>query len=53
MKSKQVKDIMVPLSEYATVSEDATLKEAVKALKKSQMDFDQARYRHRAIREAS
>lgn len=49
MKSKIVKDIMVPLSEYATVSEDATLSEAVEALKKSQADFDQAKYRHRAI----
>lgn len=49
MKGKQVKDIMVPLSEYATVSENATLSEAVAALKRSQADFDQAKYRHRAI----
>jgi CBS domain-containing protein len=49
MKSTRVKDIMVPLSEYATVSEDATLSDAVAALKKSQADFDQAKYRHRAI----
>jgi CBS domain-containing protein len=40
---------MVPLSEYATVSKDATLSEAVAALKQSQADFDQAKYRHRAI----
>jgi CBS domain-containing protein len=49
MKSTRVKDIMVPLSEYATVSEDATLSDAVAALKKSQANFDQAKYRHRAI----
>ena len=49
MKTTLVKDIMVPLSEYATVSEDATLSEAVAALKKSQADFDQAKYKHRAI----
>ena len=49
MKSTLVKDIMVPLSEYATVSEDATLSDAVAALEKSQADFDQAKYRHRAI----
>jgi CBS domain-containing protein len=49
LKTTLVKDIMVPLSEYATVSEDATLSEAVAALKKSQADFDQAKYRHRAI----
>jgi CBS domain-containing protein len=44
-----VKDLMVPLSGYATVSEDATLGEAVKALKKAQKNFDQTRDRHRAI----
>ncbi len=44
-----VKDLMVPLSEYATVSKTATLSEAVTALEKSQKDFDQNRYRHRAI----
>jgi len=44
-----VKDLMVPLSGYATVSEDATLGEAVKALKIAQKNFDQTRDRHRAI----
>lgn len=44
-----VKDLMVPLSEYATVSKTATLSEAVLALEKSQQEFDQDRYRHRAI----
>jgi CBS domain-containing protein len=49
LKTTLVKEIMVPLSEYATVSKDATLNEAVAALKKSQENFDQAKYRHRAI----
>jgi CBS domain-containing protein len=49
LDSKTVKDLMVPLSEYATVSEDATLKEAVTALRKAQKEFDQTRDRHRAI----
>lgn len=49
MKTKMVKDLMVPLSEYATVQEDATLHDAVTALKKAQATFDQAKYRHRAI----
>ncbi|UCF95524.1 MAG: CBS domain-containing protein [Desulfobacterales bacterium] len=40
---------MIPLSEYATVSEEATLYEAVLALEKAQLDFDHTRYRHRAI----
>lgn len=49
MRNNLVQDLMVPLKEYATVSEDATLNEAVAALKQSQADFDQARYKHRAI----
>lgn len=49
MQRKLVKDLMVPLSEYATVTEDATLNEAVVALKQSQAEFDQAKYKHRAI----
>lgn len=49
MKKKIVKDLMVPLSEYATVSEEATLYEAVMALEKAVAEFDQTRYPHRAI----
>lgn len=49
MKTKLVKDLMVPLSEYATVSQEATLSEAVAALKQAQADYDQTKYRHRAI----
>jgi CBS domain-containing protein len=44
-----IKDLMIPLSEYATVSEDATLFEAVLSLEKAQAEFDQTRYRHRAV----
>ncbi len=44
-----VQELMVPLEEYATVSEDATIYEAVLALEKAQATFDPARYRHRAI----
>lgn len=49
MKTKIVKDLMVPLSEYAMVSEDATLYDAIIALEEAQNKFDQTRYRHRAI----
>ena len=51
MKSLMVKDLMVPLSEYATVTEEATLYEAVLALEKAQENFEDkhTRYRHRAI----
>lgn len=51
MKSYTVKDLMVPLSEYATVTDDATLYEAVRALEAAQEKFEDrhTRYRHRAI----
>lgn len=49
MKEYKVSDLMVPLAEYATVSEDANLCQAVMALEKAQEDFDHTRYRHRAI----
>ena len=49
MKGYVVNDLMVPLSEYATVSEKATLFDAVNALEKAQEDFDHTRYRHRAV----
>ncbi|MDJ0782626.1 MAG: CBS domain-containing protein [Desulfosarcinaceae bacterium] len=49
METYTVKDLMVPLSEYATVSEDATLFEAILALEKAQEEFDHTKYRHRAI----
>ncbi len=51
MKSYLVKDLMVPLSEYATVTEDATLYDAVLSLEAAQEKFEDkhTRYRHRAI----
>lgn len=49
MKKTLVRDLMVPLSEYATVTEGSTLSDAVMALKDAQARFDQNRYRHRAI----
>lgn len=49
MKTYKVKDLMVRLSEYATVQKDATLYEAVMALEKAQEEFDRNKYQHRAI----
>jgi CBS domain-containing protein len=51
MKSFLVKDLMVPLSEYATVNEEATLYEAVQSLEEAQEKFEDkhTRYRHRAV----
>jgi CBS domain-containing protein len=49
VESILVKDMMVPLADYATVSEEATLGEAVLALKEAQQNFDKDKYRHRAV----
>jgi hypothetical protein len=44
-----VKDLMVPLSEYATVPVGSTLFDAVLALEKAQEEFDHIKYRHRGV----
>lgn len=49
MKSRTVKEVMVPLAKYATVPDTATMFEVVLALEKAQQEFDQTRYRHRAV----
>ncbi len=49
MKNKKAKDLMVPIAEYATVTENMTLIEALIVLEEAQKNFDQSKYRHRAI----
>ena len=49
MKSYKIKDLMVPVTDYATVSDDATLFEAVQALESSQKNFSKDRYKHRGV----
>jgi len=49
MKTIAVKDLVVPLSEYATIPIGASLLEAVEALEKAQEEFDATKYRHRAV----
>jgi CBS domain-containing protein len=44
-----VRDLMVPISEYATVSKGSTLFQAVSALEKVQEQYDHSKYKHRAI----
>jgi len=50
-KSIRGSGLMVPLDEYATVSDDVSLYEAVIALEKAQEELDRKRHRylHRAI----
>ncbi len=49
MQNFVVKDLMVPISEYATVMRGATLYEAVLALEKAQEEFANNKYSHRAV----
>jgi predicted transcriptional regulator len=49
MKSIKVSEVMVPIEEYATVSENATMYDAVLALEKAQAEYDKSRYHHRAL----
>ena len=49
MKTIFVKDLMVPVEAYATVSLEATLNEAVLALETAQMALDPSQHKHRAI----
>ena len=49
MKTITVKELMLPLEAYATVSREATLRDAVLALEKAQMALDPSRHKHRAV----
>ena len=51
MKEIIVKDLMVPLEEYATIDQEASLFDAVMALEKAQEEYRRpgAQYPHRAI----
>jgi CBS domain-containing protein len=49
MQSIKVMELMVPLTDYPTVQEDATLYDAVMAMEAAQARFDQGRARHRAV----
>ncbi|MGE0083525.1 MAG: CBS domain-containing protein [Desulfococcaceae bacterium] len=49
MRNITVKEIMVPLSEYATVNENSTLMDAVLSLEKARQEFHRNPYRHRGV----
>jgi hypothetical protein len=49
VKTIQVKNIMFPIKEYATVDEEETLQEALIALEEAQKDLTKDRYKHRAV----
>ncbi len=49
MKIRRVKSIMVPLDEYATVREDASLHDAVRALREAQNALKREGYKHKSL----
>ncbi len=49
MNRIKVRELMTPLTEYATVSAEATLSEAVLALEQAQAKVDQDREKHKAV----
>ena len=48
MKDIEIKDVMIQLPDYATVSEDDSLSDAIAVLKKSQQNSTH-KYKHRAV----
>ena len=49
MSEYRVKELMVPLSEYATVPVGSTMLDALLALEKAQEEFDHTKYKHRGV----
>jgi CBS domain-containing protein len=49
MESIRVKDLMVPVKEYVTISATATLYDAVIKLEQAQRDYEQKKCPHRAL----
>ena len=49
MDETKIRNLMIPLDEYATVDQDANLYDIVKALKKAQSSLEQDKHKHRAV----
>jgi len=49
MEEKHLMDIMIPLKDYAVVSQDATIKEALKIMKESSERLSPEKFRHQGI----
>ena len=49
MKTKVVRELMIPFAEYSTVWEEATLFDAVMALEKALEESDRTRFPHKAL----
>lgn len=49
MKTRQIKDLMVPIDDYATIHEDATIAEAILALENEDRRHGDKPYRHHSL----
>jgi len=49
VKNILVKDLMVPISKYATVEVGTSLIDAIKALEQAQSQYTEEKYQHRAV----
>jgi len=49
MRTLAVKDLMVPIEDYATVPQEANLQEAIIALEKAQAELESIHHKHRAV----
>jgi CBS-domain-containing membrane protein len=49
MKTRQVKELMVPISEYATIHASANMVEAIQALESEKRRYKEGPYRHQSL----
>lgn len=49
MKSRQVKEVMVPISDYVTIHEDANMTQAIQALESESKRYGDSPYRHHSL----
>jgi len=49
MKTLQVKELMIPISEYASVHEDANITEAMQAIESKNKSYGESPYRHHSL----
>ena len=49
MKTQQIKDLMVPISEYVTIHKDAFMAEAIQALESEVKRYQEGPYRHSSL----
>ena len=49
MKSRQVKEIMVPISDYATIHESASMAEAIQSIESESKRYGDSPYRHHSL----